>query len=285
MEIQLNFKIAGVVILYHPDKNVCVNIETYLSFLDTLYVIDNTERPDEEIVDSVKKLSKVKYIAFYENKGMAYALNYALTKAASDNYNFLLTMDQDSSFTSEYLKQYIRRIHASEQQCNDIVSYAVNYGPLDKDKVENQIITYYITSGSVLNVSKTLELGGFDEKLFIDQVDSEFAYRVRLRKQKIVTFFDIYMNHHLGDTRWYHVGKYKFAVLNHGPIRKYYIFRNLIYVMKKYDFLKKAYCEYIVKELIKVLFFEKDKLKKLRYIFMAFQDARRGKYGKYTINR
>lgn len=54
--------------------------------------------------------------------------------------------------------------------------------------------------------------------------------------------------------------------------------------MKKYPFLKYAYCKCIIKELVKILFFEKNKLKKIRYILWAFQDAHNGKYGKYTIN-
>lgn len=283
MEI-MNIKLAGVVILYHPDIDVWHNIQSYISSVEKLYVLDNTEQPDSSVVNQLKEDPKIQYIAFYENRGIAYALNYALTKAQSDGYTFLLTMDQDSSFTQSNIFAYIKRIRESENTINTIVSYAINYGPLDKSKLENQIITYYITSGSILNVNKAIALGMFDENLFIDQVDSEFAYRARIRKQKIITFFDIYMQHQLGNTKWYHVGAYQFAVLNHSPVRKYYIFRNLIYVMRKYPFLKYAYIKYIFKELVKVLFFEKDKCKKLKYIFFAFQDAHNGKFGKCTIN-
>lgn len=39
-------KLAGVVTLYHPDDEVLGNIESYLSSLEVLYVMDNTETPD-----------------------------------------------------------------------------------------------------------------------------------------------------------------------------------------------------------------------------------------------
>ncbi len=39
-------KLAGVVTLYHPDDEVLGNIESYLSALEVLYVMDNTETPD-----------------------------------------------------------------------------------------------------------------------------------------------------------------------------------------------------------------------------------------------
>ena len=280
----MNQSIAGVVILYHPDITVYHNIQTYISEIDTLYVLDNTELPDNNIVDRLRSCPKVQYIAFNDNKGIAYALNYALVQAQSEGYVFLLTMDQDSSFSEDNLREYMRRIEVDAYRKNDVVSYAVNYGPLNKEKVERQLITSYITSGSVLDVSKAIAIGKFDERLFIDQVDSEFAYRATVKGNRIITFFDIYLNHHLGNIRWYHLGRYKFAVLNHGPLRKYYIFRNLIYVRKKYPFLKNAYRTYIVKEFIKVLLFEKEKATKFKYIFFAFRDAYRKQYGKYKIH-
>lgn len=39
--------LAGVVILYHPDKKVFENIEQYRDALDILFVLDNTENPSE----------------------------------------------------------------------------------------------------------------------------------------------------------------------------------------------------------------------------------------------
>lgn len=281
MESKVKLNMAGVVILYYPDENVYENIKSYLSVVETMYILDNSEQSEKNYVNLITKLPKVKYLAFNENKGIAYALNYALTKAKAEGYSLLLTMDQDSSFSKTNINKYIKKVNEYEQKENDIISYAVNYGALDKDKVEKQVITYYITSGSVLNVSKAIELGGFDENLFIDQVDSEFAYRARFKKQRIVTFFDVYLNHHLGNITWHCFGKYKFAVLNHGPLRKYYIFRNMIYVMGKYPYLKVPYYKYMAKEFIKILFFEKKKIKKLIYVSRAFKDAHNKKFGKY----
>lgn len=274
--------IAGVVILYHPDQDVIHNIITYLHDISRLYVLDNSEKENDWLLKCFASHSEVKYVPFGENKGIAYALNYALKKAQLDGYSFLLTMDQDSSFPGENIKDYFKKIEESEKISNNIVSYALNYGPLIKEKVENQIITYYITSGSVLNISRAMELGGFDENLFIDQVDSEFAYRARQNGLAIKTFFEIKLKHQLGNTKPYQIGPYKFSVLNHGALRKYYIFRNLIYVSRKYPFLRKAYYKYIMKELIKIVLFEKDRGKKFKYIYFALLDAHKRKYGKFS---
>ena len=89
-------KLAGIITLYHPDKNVLSNIETFLNQLDILYVLDNTENPDVLTREMFSEIGKVEYKAFGGNMGIAYAMNYALK--AVKGYDFLLTMDQDSYF-------------------------------------------------------------------------------------------------------------------------------------------------------------------------------------------
>jgi len=71
-----NVLIAGVVVLYNPDPIVIQNIQSYLPFLYVLYVIDNSESPNMNIVEQLRELGeKIKYIALGENRGVAYALN------------------------------------------------------------------------------------------------------------------------------------------------------------------------------------------------------------------
>lgn len=86
-------KLAGIITLYHPDKKVLSNIETFLNQLDILYVLDNTENPDISTKVMFSEIQKVKYKAFGDNMGIAYAMNYALK--AAEGYDFLLIMDQD----------------------------------------------------------------------------------------------------------------------------------------------------------------------------------------------
>lgn len=275
-----NVKIAGCVILYHPQDETVRNIETYINQLDYLYVVNNGG--GEKVIAKIQaQHPNVGVLDYPENQGIAHPLNVVLYKAATQ-YEYLLTMDQDSSFSSEAVAEYFARIRKNNGKTEKIASYAVNYAHLKREKVEQQIITYYITSGSVLNIKNAIHLGGFDEKLFIDQVDSEFAYRAKISRYKIKTYFDLPLNHQLGNPAHYAVGPYHFDVLNHSPLRKYYIVRNQIYVMKKYPFLKNAYRKYILKEIIKILLFEKEKYKKIQYIIQAVKDAKHNRYGKYN---
>lgn len=65
-------KLAGVVTLYHPDDEVLGNMESYMSALDVLYVMDNTETPDPRWALWAEKQPHVKYVAFHDNKGISY---------------------------------------------------------------------------------------------------------------------------------------------------------------------------------------------------------------------
>lgn len=51
----MQIHLAGVVVLYHPDESVLQNIQSYLSDLDKLYVIDNSENPEQGGADRTNK--------------------------------------------------------------------------------------------------------------------------------------------------------------------------------------------------------------------------------------
>ena len=79
-EKRQEIRIAGVVVLYHPDEETYANIRTYLPHLEVLYALDNTENPEPGISHKIADLPHVKYIPFHDNKGLSFALNYALNQ-------------------------------------------------------------------------------------------------------------------------------------------------------------------------------------------------------------
>lgn len=50
-------------------------------------------------------MKKIQYIPLYDNKGLAVALNVGCRKAAQLDYEYVLTMDQDSYFDSGALQK------------------------------------------------------------------------------------------------------------------------------------------------------------------------------------
>jgi rhamnosyltransferase len=228
--------IAGVVILYHPDiQQLSDNILTYFKGLKQLYVYDNSETKTIGIEDALFKLDpSIQYHYFNANEGIAKRLNQAIEHALVDRYDYLLTMDQDSSFKVGDFDKYKLAIQSSS--FSNVAQFGVNCQPdftFPKEHPEEALTL--ITSGSVLNLSSIKNIGLFNEDLFIDFVDADFSYRVIQNGYKNVMFSNILLNHALGklvDGRSL-VNFKKTLRITHAPIRVYYIVRNGLYLLFK----------------------------------------------------
>ena len=56
-------KLAGLVVLYNPSKQIIENLNNYLQFVNKLYVIDNSEKPFFN-----KQLFKLAYKVLLRNR-------------------------------------------------------------------------------------------------------------------------------------------------------------------------------------------------------------------------
>ena len=228
--------IAGVVILYHPDiEQLSDNIQTYLNGLKQLYVYDNSESKTPGIEEALLKLHpSIQYHYFNANEGIANRLNQAIAQATSNQCDYLLTMDQDSSFKDGDFDKYKLSIQSSGD--SNVAQFGVNCQPdftLPKDEPE-EVLTL-ITSGSVLNLSLTKHIGPFNEDLFIDFVDAEFSYRVIQNGYTNLIFSNIVLNHALGTlVEGRGLGNFKKSMrIIHAPTRVFYIVRNGLYLLFK----------------------------------------------------
>ena len=270
--------IAGVVILYNPDEKVIDNIESYLSELDTLLVFDNSESPNTSIVEKIKLLPRIQYISFCENRGISFALNTALKVAK--HYQFLLTMDQDSKFYPGMMKRYKGILKEKYGNNTSVAMFSVFFEGMKMESTEDYYVERAITSGSVIDVRIAERLGGFDENLFIDEVDNEFCYRAQLHGYRVLCLPQIHIQHHLGTPIPGNLFGIKFKGLNHNKLRKYYITRNNVYVMRKYPQVR-FYCfKELMKVLTKLFLVEPDKTDRFLYMCKGVKDALTGKMGK-----
>ena len=86
--------IQGVVVLYNPDYTILDNIKSYLDGIEKLYIVDNSETKNHELINKIVSISaKCIYIDNNGNQGIAHALNVGAQKAIEDGADWLLTMD------------------------------------------------------------------------------------------------------------------------------------------------------------------------------------------------
>lgn len=88
-------------------------------------------------------------------------------------------------------------------------------------------------SGTLVPVELFMQLGGLDESLFIDHVDTEWAFRVLARGYSLWGIPNAVFRHQMGQTsaRFWFFGWRVWPVRS--PRRHYYLFRNAVTLMRR----------------------------------------------------
>lgn len=268
-------KVSGVVIWYNPTEDEVNNIKSYINNLDKLFIIDNSQQSNEFLLKDLES-KRIRYIPNNENLGIAKALNIGCNEAIKENYKWILTMDQDSKFDNNF-ELFIDEFNNKIKSNPKIAIIA----PKSLDEEFEGYKKKVITSGNILNLKAYKEVGGFDEKLFIDEVDFDIGFRLLRNGYLLYQTDKINMNHKLGNTIYFKLfGKKIFSSMNHTYTRKYYIIRNRLEIMKRYPEIKKEYSKTIIKDFFKMFLIEKDKYRKIKYSIKGVIDYKKGNFGK-----
>jgi rhamnosyltransferase len=261
-------KIAGVVILYNPDDNVISNISSYIDEIDKLYIFDNSVNKQIEFPDTI--LNKSIYIHSGENEGIAKRLNQALYMAYNDGFELLLTMDQDSSFFVNDCQKYFNQIDKFNLPNSNISMVGLRHFENITNnytlKSQNAVL---ITSGSIINLKISIQIGGFDETLFIDYVDTEFCIRSFKNNFNTIMIMEICLKHNEGIKKYINF----MCILSgtrmvHNPLRIFFKIRNYIFLTKKYPNYKEYFPLKDIANVIKNnLLYSNNKFKSLYYFF------------------
>ena len=279
--------IIGVVILYQPDTAILFdNINTYLPHVNKLLIYDNSEAlsPALEKLVHEQQSPRIEYVFFGRNEGISRRLNMAADYAMDNGYDYLLMMDQDSSFADGVLPAYLEKIKANT--IAKVAQFGVNcqpeHTPVEK---EPKSVISLITSGSILDLNLFPQVGYFDEKLFIDFVDLEFSYRAVEKGFINLLFTDILLEHRIGYIKMGRSLKnFKLTPrLLHSPVRVYYIVRNGLYLLFKVSYLKGA-ARADIKRSMKIikndLLYHEDPLGVYAGVLMGAIDFLKNKMGK-----
>jgi len=280
--------VAGVVVLYNPEPVVVDNIQTYYASVEKLYVIDNTEHAAKEIIDEIsRRLPNAEYIPFNENLGIAKALNEAATRAIQEGFEWILTMDQDSSASAGMVENLLKVTSKVKHTMVGIIAPQYIDDPIPSasngNAVEEALTT--ITSGNLLNLVAFSDVGPFREELFIDFVDIDYCLRLNLKGYKVLISNQVKLEHQLGSASCHSFFGRRLCTSNHNYIRRYYITRNRLAILKEYknvcpDFYQSEKNKNFI-EITKLILFEKNKLKKIKSILEGYIDFKRNKFGKY----
>jgi len=276
-------KLAGAIIIYNPDDDLVDNILTYIDGIEKLYIFNNSPIDNISLPESIK--SKMLYVHTGENKGIAERLNEAIQMAKLDKYEYLLTMDQDSSFNPKELFDYKLKIEKYPLK-DEVAMYGIAHNVKElntaKPNNNNNDNNKLITSGSIINLGALNKELEFDENLFIDNVDIDFCFTAWRHNLKTILFNDLLLNHKMGEIRKIITPLFqRHDRIVHTPSRLYYIVRNYLYIRKKHPKFKKHFTLLIISNEIKNgILYGGNPFLYMKFIFKGYTDFLRGKMGK-----
>lgn len=302
-------KVYVVCVTYNPDLEILKQTIRSLYYQVTKFVIvDNTPHHDEtflkSFIDKYEWTSKVHLITLGDNYGIAYAQNVGLRYALKNKADFILTTDHDTIYPNKYVESllnifnkyentykiaavvpFFRNINIDKEYYKIVIRKndgGISFKKFTSRNNLNDFYTVYytISSGMLINSKILEEIGFMKEEFFIDWVDTEWCLRANFKGFRILQVPTVCIQHKLGNSS---VKFFNWNILRHNYIRRYYIFRNGLYMLFYYKdmnikvriFLAKIMLNILIKNLI----VSKNKFAEIYNKYCAFVDAAKKQLG------
>jgi len=296
VRVILKMKVCAGVVLYNPDiKRLIKVVDAIVPQVDLLVFVDNASSNISD-VQSTLTSDKIIWIKNDTNLGIARALNQLIEFANNDGYEWMLTLDQDSICGENYVHKLLSVLSGkqnTEQNTEPLVIAMIAPLTIDRGEISSEVssaapvgkplpeieeVNFCITSGSLTNVKSVLEIGGFNEWLFIYEVDREICLRLLQHGYKIVraNTVDLYHEHGLKTITKKFLQK-KIIYHNYTPFSVYYQTRNLVYMLRMYG---SAYYPHPYKRWVRLFFAfsvkficEPDRIQRLKAFTKGLKDG------------
>ena len=222
-----------VVVSYNGFRTIGQTVGALRGQVGHIHIVDNgSDAESLGVLQSLEQETNITVERLGENRGLGYALNRGVQRARQMGCTWLLTMDQDSVVDSSFIAAY----QAALEKQPELVSLAPRSTSRTRKKdTANGIIKYAITSGNLVRLSLFDQIGLYDEEFFIDDIDFDFCLRLRRAGYAVHRVPAALMHHQLGDT-FDAPRAIKIYYARHSPVRRYYMYRNFMYLVERYLF-------------------------------------------------
>lgn len=281
-------KICAVVVLYHPDLEVVSNIKSYQHEVDWIYFYDNSTDENTDVLEELKKIPNSTIICKHDNMGLSRAFNEVAPMAREKGYTWMITFDQDSIAATGMIAAM--REYVNSNRCDEkiaIVAPVVN--DIDNQKETPEVYcSYYdkvIQSGAMHQLSIMEQVGGYDEGLFIYEVDTEYCIRCIINGFKIVKLNGALLMHNQQDEQVEKkfIEGMKLMLNKYSPDAYYYMFRNALYSFNKYKDIYPLHaldCQNAIKKLNVLVRYDVNPEEHIAAMQQAQEDYEKGIMGK-----
>lgn len=290
----MNF-VNCVIVTYFPDIKSLENLILGMqSQVENIIICDNS--PSNHHIE-IKENSRIKIYKLDKNTGIANAQNIGFDHSFNNGAKYVVTMDQDSMPEKDLVEKLINAYNfLTKNNYNPGVLGSIymdnNVSKINKANnfyyekcIKNtnySISSFVISSGSLIPKKIYDDIGGMDNKLFIDYVDFEYCWRAKKFGYSTHLIKDAKIFHHHGQGQV----KLLFGLINiliEDPIRSYYSSRNLLLLIRR-DYVPKIWIILNLFRLLLKIFtiplMPGYMSKRYKYILKGIYDALKNKSGK-----
>ncbi len=223
-------RIVAVATVLNPPPDTADHLHALATQVDEVVAVDDGS------VQPVH-LPGVRVIRNDRNQGIAAALNEGVKAAAQAGATHVLTVDQDSRFPDDYvahLKDAWTRAEA--HGLTPAAMGAAEFSGLGHRghwRGGVMVVAESIQSGTLFSREALQRIGGFDEDLVIDGVDTDACLRLNDLGYDICVA-PVGFQHELGEGHFVSVLGHKVWASGHAPFRRYYITRNGLLLLRRH---------------------------------------------------
>jgi rhamnosyltransferase len=280
--------ICAVVVTYYPDLGLLDRLEKVARQVNQTVIVDNGS-PSPCISRLMKIAEKLAahLILHASNEGLARGLNAGAEWAASQGYQWILTLDQDTTVAPDMI-QTLADVSRTSPFPERLAVIGSNYRDKTNGRVlredvigssnfRGQEMIAVLTSGSLVSVESFRALHGFRDEFFIDCVDFEYCLRARAHGFHVAMTFKPVMEHGIGYLTEHHLLWKKVGTSNHSPVRQYFMTRNTLILAREYVAKEPrwilGYLWAWLKSVVVLCLFEAERLQKIRNIIRGCFDG------------
>jgi rhamnosyltransferase len=286
-------EICAIITTFRPDIELSKRVERVRGQLG-LVVLINDGAYNENVKELNAWFENKKYVHLHHNianVGIAASLNIGVSIAKSNNYKWILTLDDDSLVMPKIIERLIfwsNNIKIGKPIGMIGMSWTES-NVIAREKPKKENLTYsekrgIITSGSFFSVQTYDIVGPFREEFFIDSVDYDYCLRARDKGLAVIKLDEIGFEHSLGRSKVVNLLGWKIIMENHEAFRIYYGFRNSTVLSLEYFKKDPLYSLAVLLHQIKILFivliFEENKKAKLHNMLRGIKDGFKNNLGK-----
>jgi len=299
----MSLSFGAVVVTYFPTDGQLANLRLLAQSCPRLCVVDNTP----EIGDWHRAVGDTGITVLHNGNrgGIAGAFNCGITELEAQGAGLFFLLDQDSVLPPGYFDDMCKAAALADER-EEGAAFLI--GPLVHDTNLDALIpqfglegkrvyqfdlskpfteplvrcAFMISSGSLISRGAWARIGRFDERYVIDHVDTDYCMRALRSEVPLYLNPAVVLRHQFGDLQAKSLFGWKIYVINYPAARRYYLTRNALDLSLAHVRAFPAILfinVYTLKQILPMLIFERDRLRKSLALMFGVFDGLRGRLG------